>query len=130
MRHEQEKAFMGTLRRVGCTTGEYVGDGRGEADAMAECAPPLMVDNGPVDADLSSEHQYAEGDEDDAGDKCVVDDTHPLLILFDCETTGLSIYADHITDIAAKVVDPPTELSAPTFSSLVRTRRTISIKRN
>ena len=26
---------METLRRVGCTIGEYVGDGRGEADTMA-----------------------------------------------------------------------------------------------
>ena len=42
------------------------------------------------------------------------------------KTTGLSIYSEHITDIAAKVVDPPVELGAPTFSSLVRTGRSIS----
>ncbi len=55
-----------------------------------------------------------------------VDDSLPLLILFDCETTGLSIYVDHITDIAAKVINPPVPLNHPTFSSLVRTGRNIS----
>ena len=72
------------------------------------------------------EHQYAVEDEDDGDDKCEVDGTRPLLILYDCETTGLSIYSEHITDIAAKVVDPPVQLGAPTFSSLVRTGRRIS----
>ena len=27
--YEQEKAFMETIRGVGCTVGEYVGDGQG-----------------------------------------------------------------------------------------------------
>ena len=35
MRYEWEKTFMDTLRHVGCTIGEYVGDGREEADTMA-----------------------------------------------------------------------------------------------
>lgn len=51
------------------------------------------------------------------------DNAHPLLIFYDCETTGLSIYDDHLTDIAAKVVKSPVPLSSPTFSSLVRTSR-------
>ena len=120
---------METLRRVGCTIGEYVGDGRGEADTMSpSTVNPSSVVNSPVDADPVVEYQSAEGDEDDGDgdDKCGVDDTRPLLILYDCETTGLSIYSEHITDIAAKVFDPPTELSTPTFSSLVRTGRNIS----
>ena len=115
---------METLRRVGCTIGEYVGDGRGEADTMApSTVNPSSVVDSPVDADPVVEYQSAEGDEDDGDgdDKCGVDDTRPLLILYDCETTGLSIYSEHITDIAAKVFDPPTELSTPTFSSLVWT---------
>ena len=41
-RYEQEKAFMVTLRGVGCTVGEYVGDGQGELET---------VDTGPVDVD-------------------------------------------------------------------------------
>ena len=48
------------------------------------------------------EHQCAEEDEDDGDDKCEVDGTHPLLIQYDCETTGLTIYSEDITDIAPK----------------------------
>ena len=46
------------------------------------------------------------------GDNCEGDDSCPILILFDYETTGLSIYADHITDVGAKVLNPPVPLSA------------------
>ncbi len=46
------------------------------------------------------------------------DNANPLLIFYDCETTGLSIYNDHITDVAAKVVSSPVSLETPTFSSL------------
>ena len=47
-------------------------------------------------------------------------------MLYDCDATGLSIYKDHLTDIAAKVFNPPVPLPACAFSSLVRTSRTIS----
>ena len=106
-----------TLQAVSCTIGEYVGDERGESDATA----PSTAEDDPVDAD---EHQCAEEDEDDVDNKCEVDGTRPLLILYDCATTGLSIYYEHITEIAAKVIDPPVELGAPTFTSLVWTGRT------
>ena len=96
---------------------------RGEADATA----PSTAEDCPVDADPVVEHQCAVEDDDD---KYEVDDPGPLLILYDCETTGLSIYSEHITHIAAKVIDPPAELGAPTFSSLVRTGRTISATGN
>ncbi len=49
-----------------------------------------------------------------------------LLIFYDCETTGLSIYNEHITDVGAKVVAPPVPLETPTFSSLMATSRHIS----
>ena len=55
-----------------------------------------------------------------------IDDSHPLLIMFHCETTGFSIYSDHITDIAAKVVASPVPVYQPTFTSLVRTSKNIS----
>jgi len=42
-----------------------------------------------------------------------------LLVLFDCESTGLNIYHDHILEIAAKVVN--VAVSQPIYSSLVRT---------
>ena len=48
-------------------------------------------------------------------------DAEPLLFLYDCETTGLSIYNDHITDIASKVIACPVPLLTPSFSSLIKT---------
>ncbi len=44
--------------------------------------------------------------------ECEAEHTKPLIILYDCESTGLSIYRDHITEVAAKVIKgagtPPT----------------------
>ena len=120
-RYEKEKDFMATLRGVGCSVGEYAGDGQGEEDE-----PPMPVEHATEDADPEVEHQYLEEDEDEDGSACMTDDSRPLLVLFDCETTGLSIYSDHITDIGAKVLNPPVPVHAPTFSTLVRTGRTIS----
>lgn len=55
-----------------------------------------------------------------------------LLFIYDCETTGLSIYNDHITQIAAKVIGVPSTvtLSQASFTSLVHTPRYISKKGN
>lgn len=47
-----------------------------------------------------------------------------LLFLFDCESTGLDIYRDHILEIAAKVVN--VSVSQPSYTSLVHTSRKIS----
>ena len=53
---------MYTLRHVGCTIGEYVGDGRGEADTMApSIVNPSSVVDSPMDADHVGEYQSAEG---------------------------------------------------------------------
>ena len=122
-RYEQEKTFMERLRGVGCTVGEYMGDGQGEQDSATVNSP--AAEDGPVDADPGVDHQESEGDDDEEGDDSGREDSHPLLIFFDCETTGFSIYSDHITDIAAKVVASPVPVSQPTFSSLVRTPRNI-----
>ena len=75
-----------------------VGDGQGELESTLE-----TVDTGPVDVDPVDDHQHSEEDEDEDEyvDASETDDSHPLLIMFDCETTGFSIYSDHITDIAA-----------------------------
>ncbi len=111
---------MGTLRGVECVTGEYVGDGQGEADKTESA----------IDAStnvLDSELQYiaddaAEQDDEDesSGD---VSESRPLLILYNCETTGLSIYSDH-TNLGAKVIQPPVSVPNATCSSLVQTSRT------
>ena len=106
---------MKTLQGVGCSVGEYVGDGQGEAGISEQA-----VESGPLDADAVVDEEV------DADDNCEGDDErHPMLVLFDCETTGFSIYSDHITDIGAKVVATPVPVSKPTFSSLVRTPRNI-----
>ena len=81
------------------------------------------VDTRPVDVDPVDDHQPSEEDEDEDGyvDASGTDDSHPLLIMFDCEMTGFSIYSDHITDIVAKVLASPVPVHQPTFTSLVST---------
>jgi uncharacterized protein YprB with RNaseH-like and TPR domain len=61
-----------------------------KATEKVSSSPPDL-DFGAVDADWEDEESLE-------------DENQPLLIFYDCETTGLSIYSDHITDIAAKVV--------------------------
>jgi len=99
---------------MGCAVGEYIGDGKGESDSAPEIQA-VGVEN--MEADLTVD-QSLEGEEDST------DNAHPLFIFYDCETTGLSIYNNHITDIAAKVVTS-VPLTDPTFSSLVKTSRRI-----
>ncbi len=111
---------MERLRRAGYNVGEYTGDGLGESMSVEL----QSAEEGTVDASPEVEHQELEEDDDDDGVDIGSDD-HPLLIFYDCEATGLSIYSDHITDIAAKVVACPIPLQQPTFSSLVRTTRRI-----
>ena len=105
-----------TLRDVS-HVGEYVGEGRGDS----------VEDDCQMDTDQGDELQQNSGGGDDETDgSFVVGDSHPLLVLFDCETTGFSIYADHITDIRAKVLNPPASVDHLTFFSLVRTGQNIS----
>lgn len=53
-----------------------------------------------------------------------IDNAQPLLVLYDCETTGLNIYTDHIIEIAAEVINSPVP---SLFSSLVKTSRRIPL---
>lgn len=106
---------METLRGLGSAVGEYVGDGQGETESDARAATSVDLD---IVAEPGIDDQSDE--EEDS-----TDNAHPLLFFYDCETTGLSIYNDHITDIAARVVASPVPLSSPTFSSLVKTSRRI-----
>ena len=108
---------METLREMGCAVGEYVGDGQGESESAV--TTPQEADLDPVDVDPEVDDQSLDEEKDSS------DDAHPLLIFYDCETTGFSIYDDHITDMAAKVIASPVPLSSPTFSSLVKTSRRI-----
>ena len=93
-KHEQEKEFMETRRGRSCTTGEYAGNGNGE-----DFPDPSASTDQPVELDPDVEHHKSEVNEDgDSG--WVVDNFRVLLVWFDCKTTGLSIYLDHITDLA------------------------------
>lgn len=119
---------MEKIRDAGCAVGEYAGNGQGEVENVTENvtqeSPSCTdLDFGAVDADLGVEESFEDeiwNENEDDGD-----DTQPLLIFYDCETTGFSIYSDHITDIAAKVVASPVPVTVPTFSSLVKTSRSI-----
>ncbi len=87
--------------------------------------------------DAEMEHPRSDGDVDpnantdqeDQEDRS--EEAHRLLFSFDCEATGLSIYDDHTTEVAAKVVGVPlSSVSRPSFSSLVHTPRNIPRKGN
>lgn len=110
---------MATMCGVGCAVGEYVGDGQGDKENVAQATTSADLDLDAVDADQGKEDESGSDGEDGV-------DGSPLHIFYDCETTGLSIYSEHITDIAAKVVACPVPLTDPTFSSLVKTSRYIS----
>ena len=104
---------MEKLRGVGCIVGEYIGDVQGDHDSATVNSP--AVEDGPVDADPGVDHQESEGDDDEEGDESGREDSYFLLVFFDSETTWFSIYSDHITDIAAKMVASPVPLSQPTL---------------
>ena len=71
-----------------------------------------------AEMDDGDQHDVNNVIEDSSGD------AYPLLFFYDCETTGFSVYNEHITEIAAKVVGVPlSSFSQPTFSSLVKTSR-------
>ena len=93
--------------------GEYVGDGQADGDD----------DDEPVDPVDELEDVF-DAHEEEIDDN--VDGARPLLIFYDCETTGLSIYNEHVTELAAKVIGVPSaSLTASSFLSLIRTPRHI-----
>lgn len=111
---------METLRGLGSAVGEYAGDGQGESESDAHAATSVDLES--IDAEPGIDDQAIEEEEEEEDNS---DDSHPLLFFYDCETTGFSIYNDHVTDIAARVVASPVPLSSPNFSSLVKTARRI-----
>ena len=94
-------------------------------ETAREKSASVGSEGGTLDAGLEVERQELEEDVDDDDENETGSEDHPLLILYDCEATGFSVYSDHITDIGAKVIAAPTPLLHCTFSSLVRTPRTI-----
>ena len=91
-RHEKEE-YMENLQAFGNPVGEYhVGSGNGESGSALE---------EDIAEDMDTEESLHITKPDDTS----TSDAHPLLFFFDCETTGFRIYNDHITEIAAKVID-------------------------
>ena len=109
---------METLRGLASAVGQYVGDGQAESSTQQQ--QHTSIDFDVVGAELGLDDQSLDDFDEESSDNA-----HPLLIFYDCETTGFSIYDDHITDIAAQVVDSPVQLETPSFSSLVKTSRRI-----
>lgn len=89
---------MEALAAAGKEVGEYVGNGLGETERPTAVSED--VDTVSADSDVSEEEEEEDSSEN----------TKPLLIFYDCETSGLSINNEHIIEIAAKVVNPPCQL--------------------
>lgn len=126
-RHVREKEYMEELRGFGHAVGEYVGEGMGDVEDDAD---KLAETDNIVDAELdhadAKECSLDEEREEDRSEK-----SYPLLFFFDCEATGLSIYHNSITEVAAKVVGvTQSSVSQPSFSSLIHTPRNIPRKGN
>ena len=85
---------MEQLRCAGATVSEYVGNGQGETER--ECTNTEDKCDEHAEPVVDDDHC-----EDTSGDGS---DNGPLLFFYDCETTGFSIFLEHITEIAAKVV--------------------------
>ena len=111
--HMKEKAFMAQLCGAGDSVGEYVGGGKADIEDIAEC----------TFEDCDTDYDHVEGEQIENGDVVVTENAHPL---FDIETTGLSIYEDHIIEIVSKIVGIPcSPITCPSFSSLVHTPKNI-----
>ena len=137
-RHEDEKSYMTTLKAAGYSTAEYVGTGLGDDNEEEQ----VEEEDG---SDIEEERDE-EGDQSVGGVVCgegellpsedsflpsdeelPYDDMHPLLIFYDCEATGGSIYDDNIIEVAAKVIGVPNtvNIACRDFSSLSNTSRRI-----
>ena len=104
-------------RAVGHATGHYMGNGQGDIEdndlvfpAISEVQLRENISEGAVDTEQDADSAVSQ----------------QLLCFYDCETTGLSIYDDHITEIAAKPIGiSGLFTNMPSFSSLVHTSRNI-----
>jgi len=79
---------MEKLRGVGCTVGEYAGDGIGEADTS--------------DTFMEAVDEYLQPNHGEYGGVSAAH-SKPLLVLYNCEVAELSISSDHLTDIGSSI---------------------------
>ena len=132
-RHEREKVFMEQLRGLGHATGEYVGGGKADME-QEEIEEHAACDKHRTELDVVRDEQQEDGEdeediEDGEADREDTENAHPLLFFFDTETTGLSIYDDHIVEIGAKVVGVPlSTVTQASYTSLIHTPKNIPSK--
>ena len=127
-RHATEKEHMITLRAVGCTTAEYVGSS-GTAEVTSSTAieeRDKVVDE--EDQPFRDENNTDEQEEVSADVDKPSSDELPLLFFFDCESTGGSMYSDHIIEVGAKVVAVPDSVGVTQlqYGSLIHSSRSIA----
>ena len=77
---------------------------------------------------MEDENSIDECDEISADVDAPPSDELPLLFFFDCESTGGSMYNDHIIEVSVKVVAVPDSVSITPhqYGSLIHTSRTIA----
>lgn len=124
-RHAAEKEHMITLRAVGCTTAEYVGSS-GTANATSSTA---IEERDEVDDEEDQDENNAdELEEVSPSVDGPSSDELPLLFFFDCESTGGSIYNDHMIEVGAKVVAVPgsVNITQHQYGSLIHSSRSIA----
>jgi len=154
-RHEQEKERMAALQAAGVGTSQYKADSLldedyddcnnvdndihdmtysendGDADDHITGTLPDAADTEPLpDADTAMDSSTGDAAMDsspDVSDRDSSDRSKSLMFFFDCETSGLSFYKHHITELAAKVVAPSdVSISTTEFSALCYTAINIS----
>ena len=130
-RHAQEKEYMEQLRGVGVSVGEYIGQGMGDTEIEEADKEAGQEDNQQADKEVEQVDEQVELEQVESeanNSQNLVPNSSLLLFFFDCEATGLSIYNDNITELAAKVITTQSTVTQPTFSSLVHTSRHIPKK--
>jgi len=122
--HEPEKERMDTLQATGVSTSSYRGD------SLLDDADESGEENDDGFCDENGDDVVVDKDDSSTADNDAPDtNCQSLIFMFDCETTGLSVYEDHITELAAEVLVPSgVSISTTKFSSLCYIARHIPKK--
>ena len=106
---------MVTLEAVGISTATYSAD-----TAMGDDTADVVDNEEDVNFDEEPDNSLSTT-------PTVSLDGKPLLIFYDCKTTGGSHYNEHVIEIASTVMVPDNiHISIPEFSSLCHTSRHIA----
>ena len=117
---------MVTLQAVGVTTSTYSSDTALEGDTTVESG--TLIESNTVDAEdtVSDEEPFSPVPAGTFATDPTVNNSQPLLFLYDCETTGGNHLRDHIMEVGSVVLVPEGVLITTTeFSSLCFTSQHI-----